>query len=404
MPAVCFSFEVHQPYRLKPYGVFDVGNDHEYFDDALNESIFRKVATNCYLPTNEVLLRLIERHEGRFRVSFSITGVAIEQMKRWAPEALQSFRRLVATGCVELLAETYHHSLASLYDSVEFKAQVEAHVALMETELGQRPRVFRNTELIYNDSIGALAAEMGFSGILAEGADDVLEGRSPNHVYTTAEGGIALLLKNYRLSDDIAFRFGDRSWPAHPLTASRFADWIHRASGSSDVVNLFMDYETFGEHQWARTGIFEFLEHLPGELLAHPEWSVLTPSEVIDAYPSVSELSFPRTVSWADEARDLSAWSGNEMQASALGAAYELAAEVKRRNNPALLETWRRLLTSDHFYYMCTKWFADGDVHAYFSPFESPYEAFIPYMSALRDLSEHVLAAPRPPRPNLANA
>jgi alpha-amylase len=393
MPSVCFYFEVHQPYRVRPYDVFQVGRHHDYFDDKLNREVMQKVARKCYLPANAAMLRLIERHKGKFRVAYSITGVALEQMRAYAPEAIESFRKLVATGAVELLAETYYHSLASQYDLDEFREQVAMHTRLMQQVFGVTPRVFRNTELIYDDQLGREVAALGYRGMLSEGPDDVLDWRSPNFVYRAAETDLPLLLKNYRLSDDIAFRFSNRGWSDYPLTADKFARWVHQLSDSGNTVNLFMDYETFGEHHWPETGIFEFLEHLPSAVLAHPAWAFRTPSEVIGTYPPIAPLSFPRTASWADVARDMSAWNGNDMQARALSRIYALGARIKRRNNPALLALWRKLTTSDHFYYMSTKWFGDGEVHAYFSPYESPYEAFINYMNALGDLEESVLAS-----------
>jgi alpha-amylase len=405
MPSVCCYFEVHQPYRVRAYDVFQVGRYHDYFDDKLNREVMQKVARKCYLPTNAAMLRLIERYRGEFRIAFSISGVALEQMRSYAPEVVDSFRQLLATGAVELLAETYYHSLAVLYDAAEFREQVALHTRLMQTTFGVTPRVFRNTELIYDDRIGREVAALGYRGMLAEGADDVLDWRSPNFVYGAPDSELHLLLKNYRLSDDIAFRFSNRSWADYPLTADKFAGWVHQVSGGADTVNLFMDYETFGEHHWSETGIFEFLDHLPGAVLAQPTWNFRTPSEVLASYEPVASLPFPRTVSWADLERDLSAWSGNDMQNRALERIYALGPRVKRRNNPALLALWRKLTGSDNFYYMCTKWFGDGDVHAYFSPYESPYEAFINYMNALDDLEQSVLASvpaegPRPaPQP-----
>jgi alpha-amylase len=393
MPSVCFYFQVHQPFRLKPYRVGVVGTDHDYFDDVNNGAIMRKVANKCYLPANQKMLDLIRRHDGRFRISYAITGVCIEQMKLYAPEVLDSFVALAETGCVEFVGETYYHSLSALYDEDEFRAQVLQHSALMQATFGQRPKVFRNTELIYDDRVGRLATELGFEAVLTEGADDVLGWRSPNFVYQ-APAGAKLLLKNYKLSDDIAFRFSNRGWDEFPLTSEKFASWVHRVDGAGDVVNLFMDYETFGEHQWSDTGIFDFLDHMPSRVLDAPQWSFLTPSEVIRRYPVISEMSFPRTVSWADMERDLTAWRGNGMQDSSFARIYALGQAVRERNNPVLREIWRRLQTSDHFYYMCTKWFADGDVHAYFSPYESPYEAFINYANVMEDLSEHVLEQP----------
>jgi alpha-amylase len=391
MPAVCLYFEVHQPYRVRAYDVFQVGKSHDYFDDKLNREIMQKVARKCYLPANAAMLRLIERFEGRFRIAYSITGVALEQMKAYAPEVIESFQKLVATGAVELLSETYYHSLASLHDPIEFRAQVTQHTRLMQTLFGVMPNVFRNTELVYDDNIGKQLTALGYKGVLAEGADDILDWRSPNYVYSAPDTGLGLLLKNYKLSDDIAFRFSNRAWADFPLTLDKYASWLHDLSGKADTINLFMDYETFGEHQWAETGIFSFLDGLPKALLADPEFSFRTPSEVLENISPVAELSFPRTVSWADSERDLSAWTGNDMQTRAMARIYALGERIKRRNNPALLALWRKLTSSDHFYYMCTKWFADGDVHAYFSPYESPYEAFINYMNAVSDLEESVL-------------
>ncbi|HTU57539.1 MAG TPA: glycoside hydrolase family 57 protein [Polyangiales bacterium] len=405
MPAVCLYFEVHQPYRVRPYDVFQVGRSHDYFDEKLNREVLQKVARKCYLPANAAMLRLIQQSEGRFRVAYSLTGVALEQMKAYAPEVIESFQALVATGCVELLSETYYHSLASLYtarpepgassgDPLEFRAQVTQHTRLMEELFGVTPRVFCNTELIYDDHIGRELAALGYKGVLAEGADDILDWRSPNHVYRAPGSELGLLLKNYKLSDDVAFRFSNRAWSEFPLSADKYAGWLHALDGKADTINLFMDYETFGEHQWAETGIFGFLQRLPAAVLAAPDFSFLTPSEVLANIAPISELSFPRTVSWADSERDLSAWTGNDMQTRALNRIYALGERIKRRNNPALLGLWRKLTSSDHFYYMCTKWFADGDVHAYFSPYESPYEAFINYMNAVSDLEEFVLGKP----------
>ncbi len=390
MPSVCFYFQVHQPFRVKRCSFFNAGYEANYFDDDKNRQIFQKIAEKCYLPANKTILSLIRKYDGAFRVAYSITGVAIEQMKLYAPEALKSFQELAETGCVEFLGETYYHSMAALYDEVELKEQVLKHSALMKELFGQTPKVFRNTELVYNDDIGRLVSQMGFQGVVAEGADDILGWRSPNFVYSVPGTRTRLLLKNYRLSDDIAFRFSNKNWASYPLTADKFAHWVHRISGSGDTVNLFMDYETFGEHQWADTGIFDFLEYLPEAILAHPHWSFLTPSQVIEKYPSVAELSYHRLTSWADVERDITAWRGNRMQNSALQQVYEMGQELRalaaKSGDTRLLDGWRKLQTSDHFYYMCTKWYNDGDVHAYFSPYESPYEAFINYMNVMRDL------------------
>lgn len=391
MPNVCFYFQVHQPWRLRRYSVFEVGERHDYFSDELNARIMAKVAAKSYLPANRLMLELIHRHNGRFNIAYSISGVALEQMMRFVPEVLESFRELAATGCVEFLGETYHHSLAALGDESEFRAQVRLHSELTERTFGQRPRVFRNTELIYNDRIGQMVSELGFAGAVTEGADDILGWRSPNFVYRHPKAALGLLLKNYKLSDDVAFRFSNRGWGEFPLTAEKYGRWLHAISGSGEVVNLFMDYETFGEHQWQETGIFEFMRALPSRVLSHGDWGFVTPSQALALSRPVAAMPFGRTVSWADTERDTSAWLGNELQSDAFARYYELGSKLKGRNNPAVVDLWRRLGTSDHFYYMCTKWYADGDVHAYFSPYESPYEAYINFMNVLSDLSESLL-------------
>jgi alpha-amylase len=391
MPSVCFYFQVHQPYRLKAYSYFKAGHDHHYFDEDKNGAILRKVADKCYLPTNKKILELIDRHEGRFKVSYAITGTALEQMERYCPEALESFVTLSKTGCVEFISETYYHSLSAVYSQSEFVRQIAQHKELMIKLFNYTPTVFRNTELIYDNGIGAAVAALGYEGMIAEGVDDVMAWRSPNYLYTVPGTSMKLLLKNYRLSDDIAFRFSNRGWECYPLTAPTFASWVHKVSGNGDTVNLFMDYETFGEHQWASTGIFEFLDYLPTAIMAHPDWGFKTPQEVIASYPTRAELSFHRLTSWADVDRDLTAWRGNRMQESALSQAFALESAVQWTNDPETRDIWGKLLTSDHFYYMCTKWFADGDVHAYFSPYSSPYEAFINYANVLRDFKEHYL-------------
>lgn len=385
MPAICFYFQVHQPFRIRCFRFSDQGDDLDYFDEKGNAQIFQKVAHKSYLKANAVLLDLIQKYQGAFRVSFSISGVALEQMKLYAPEVLQSFQDLVQTGAVEILAETYYHSLAALYDSREFFDQVEEHRLAIGQYFNTSPQIFRNTELIYHDQIGDWVHSLGFRGILAEGADDILQWRSPNFLYCHPSVDLKILAKNYKLSDDIAFRFSNQDWSGYPLTAEKFSSWIHAISGVGEIVNLFMDYETFGEHQWQDTGIFDFLRYLPDYLLANPEWEFLTPTQILEKYPVRGKLSYFRDVSWADTERDTSAWNGNEMQRIALSKVYQLSQRVKSSFSSELLQIWRRLLTSDHFYYMCTKLFADGDVHAYFSPFKSPYRAFLSFMAILED-------------------
>lgn len=387
MPSVCFYFQVHQPHRLRPYSYFDIGQQPFYQDDEQNRNILLKVAHKCYLPTNALMLKLIQQNAGRFKIAYSISGVAIEQFKKYSPETLDSFKRLVDTGCVELLNETYYHSLSFLFSPQEFLTQVEQHHRLIQQEFGQAPIAFRNTELIYNNDLAKLVESLGYQVALAEGAEKVLGWRSPNYVYH-AKGtqSLKLLLRNYPLSDDIAFRFSNAQWSEYPLMAEKFSSWVHQVAGSGDVVNLFMDYETFGEHQWEDKGIFQFLEALPSAILQHEDFDFCTPKEVIARYPVRAELDIPEFYSWADMERDLSAWRGNELQEDALAKVYALEDSVKACGDPDLLNSWRSLLTSDHFYYMCTKWFADGDVHKYFSPYDDPYSAYINFQNVIKDL------------------
>lgn len=391
MASVCFYFQVHQPYRVKDYRIFDIGKDSNYFNDKSdreinNEKILHKVATKSYLPTNKLLLKLLKQHP-EFKVSYSLSGVFMDQMEQFSPETLKSFQDLVETGQVEILSETYYHSLSFLYSRVEFRRQVEMHRKKVKKLFNFEPKIFRNTELIYNNDLAWEVEQMGYKGVLAEGADHVLDWRSPNFLYTApGTKGMKLLLKNYRLSDDIAFRFGEQSWADYPLTAPKFSDWVSAVNGNGNVVNLFMDYETFGEHQWEHTGIFNFLESLPGELLKNPDNNFVTPSEAIERFDSVGDLDMPHFVSWADMERDLSAWLSNDIQHDALSKIYELEEDVLKTGDPEIIEDWGKLQTSDHFYYMCTKFFNDGDVHKYFSPYESPYEAFIAYMNVINDL------------------
>lgn len=394
--AIVLYLHVHQPYRIRHYTIFDAAKNHNYFDTDYeaptnNERILKKVAEKSYLPTNERLLKLLKSNPG-FKLSLSITGTVIEQMERWSPESLESFRKLTETGRVEIVAETYHHSLAFFYSRAEFEMQVEMHRRKIKEVFGQEPKVFRNTELSYNNDVAYWADKAGYKGILAEGWDPLLGWRSPNFVYRpTYTDHIRLLMKNYKLSDDIAFRFGNRDWTEWPLTADKFAHWLSEDKNATNF-DLFMDYETFGEHQWSETGIFEFLVHLPKEWLKTKGHRFMTVSEVIDSFDAVGQIDVPNTTTWADVERDLSAWLGNAMQTSAIQALYELQDRIIHTGDLALIEDWRRLQTSDHFYYMCTKWFNDGDIHAYFSPYETPYEAYMNFMNAFHDLRARLSA------------
>jgi alpha-amylase len=387
MVAVCFYFQVHQPYRLRRYTYFDIGNNHHYVDDENNQRIINRVATKCYLPTNALLLDLIKKHQGKFKVAFSITGTALEQMKNFSPAAFDSFKRLADTGCVEFLNETYYHSLSFLFSKKEFIEQVKMHDELIRKEFGYKATTFRNTELIYNNELATLIEDLGYKTILTEGADKILGWRSPNFVYQSHDvGHLKLLLKNYRLSDDIAFRFSERSWNEYPLTAEKYAHWLHATrDNNQQVINLFMDYETFGEHQWPETGIFEFMSHLPENILKHPDFTFMTPSEVTATYKPAGTIDIPYFISWADVDRDLTAWKGNALQEDALEVVYSLEGKVKKINDPGLTAMWRILQTSDHFYYMCTKFAGDGTVHSYFNPYDNPYEAYINFQNILSD-------------------
>ncbi len=395
MASVCFYFQVHQPYRLRRYSIFDT--ESNYFDNYKNAEICRKVAQKCYLPANRLMLKLIQKYNGRFKIAYSLTGVLLDQLEEYAPEVLSTFQALAATGCVEFLSETYYHSLSFLYSREEFAEQVLMHKQRIKDLFNQDTNVFRNTELIYNNDLAHFVSDMGFKGVICEGADHILGYRSCNFLYRPPGlDNIKVLLKNYRLSDDIAFRFSNRGWPEWPLTAPKFARWVSDVNGNGNTVNLFMDYETLGEHQWEDTGIFEFLEHLPDEIFKHPDNDFKTPSEVIDSYEPVGEVDVPYMISWADMERDLSAWLGNAMQSNALYELYQMEKQVKQTGDPAIIRDWRKLQTSDHFYYMCTKWFSDGDVHKYFNPYDSPYDSYINFMNVLDNLHSRCKLANQP--------
>ena len=390
MVAVIFYFQVHQPFRLrKDYRFFDIGANHFYEDVEANEGILNKVAEKSYLPTNNLLLELIDKYEEKFKVSFSISGIALEQFEQYNPQVLESFQQLARTGCVEFINETYYHSLSFLFSRQEFKEQVLAHKKKIKDLFGQTPTTFRNTELIYHNDLAEFIEKMGYKTILAEGANQILGWRSPNYLYQPIGCyKLNLLLKNFKLSDDIAFRFSNRDWNEFPLHADTFAGWLHSINGNGEVINLFMDYETFGEHQWKDTGIFEFMRALPHEVLKHPDYEFLMPKEVSKHYTPLAKIDVPYYISWADVERDLTAWLGNPLQDSAIEMIYSMEKAVKSSKDLDLIHTWRKLLTSDHFYYMCTKWFSDGDVHKYFNPYDTPYDAFLIYSNVMNDLLE----------------
>ncbi len=394
MKKFCLYFQVHQPFRYKRYRFFDIGNDHYYYDDYMNESIMRKVAERCYLPANKILLELIKKYGNKFKVTFSLTGIVLDQLELYAPDVLESFRDLSGTGCVEFLAETYSHSLVALKNKEEFKKQVKEQTERIKHYFNQQPKVFRNTELIYSDEIGAQVYEMGFIAMLTEGAKHVLGWKSPNYLYYNAiNPRLKVLLKNFKLSDDIAFRFSNKAWSEYPLTADKYAKWLNNLDKKEEIVNIFMDYETFGEHQWKDTGIFDFLKALPGVLFRNTDFSFCTPSEAANDLQAIAAVNVPYPISWADEERDLTAWLGNELQVDAFDKLYSLTDKASKCVDPKIMKDWNYLQASDHFYYMCTKFFSDGEVHAYFNPYESPYDAYINYMNILSDFIMRLNAA-----------
>lgn len=384
--SLCFYFQIHQPYRLRRYRFFDLGHNHIYFDMPANESIVKKVARNCYLPMNALLLSLIKQYKGKFKIAFSITGTALEQFIDYAPEVMDSFQELANTGCVEFLSETYAHSLVALKDSDEFKRQVQLHNKLIQKYFNQKPTVFRNTELVYSNAIGDQVEAMGYKGMIIEGAKSILSWRSPNFLYHHINHPkLKLLLKNSTLSDDIAFRFSNQSWGSWPLTADKYVSWLNELNPKEDCINLFMDYETFGEHQHKDTGIFEFIKNLPNQVFKHSKLKFAFPSEIIKEANSSGTIDAKYPISWADEERDVSAWLGNSMQDEAFEKLYSLAPKIKDIKDNDIQKDWIKLQSSDHFYYMCTKYFSDGDVHKYFNPYGSPFDAYINYMNVLSD-------------------
>lgn len=382
--SICLYFQVHQPTRLRQYRFFDIGKDSHYYDDYANRTILKRIAQKCYLPMNDLLLKAIKEQNGAFKVAFSISGSALEQFDRYAPEVIDSFRELAATGCVEFLCETYYHSLASVVSEAEFKHQVLKHKEAIQQYIGVTPVAFRNTELIYSDTIGSRVADMGFTTMLTEGARHIMGWKSPEYVYENDfNSNLKLLLRNYTLSDDIAFRFSDQGWAEWPLDTAKLAGWLK--SGDGEITNLFMDYETFGEHQSKDSGIFDFMAALPSALLADGSFEFVTPSEATAKHKSVGELSVPESISWADEERDLSAWLGNELQQDAFNRLYALQEKLSILNDPILWSDYGHLQESDHLYYMCTKFFSDGEIHSRFNPYDTPYQAFINYMNVLSD-------------------
>ncbi|HOI49063.1 MAG TPA: glycoside hydrolase family 57 protein [Prolixibacteraceae bacterium] len=385
MKSLCLLFQVHHPFRFRRYRFFDIGNDHYYYDDYANETEVRNLADRCYLPANKLLLKLIGKTGGKFRVAFSISGVALEQFELYAPEVIDSFRELAQTGSVEFLAETWAHSLAALYNPAVFQEQVKRHQLKVEELFGQKPVVFRNTEMIYSDEIGQMVADLGFRGMVTEGPKHILGWKSPNFLYCNPiNPRLKVLMRNFRLSDDLTFHFSNPEWSEYPLTPEKYVDWIATGDPREEVVNIFLEYATFGEYQKKESGIFTFLEKLPAQVFKTPGLNFATPGEVTERLQPVSAVTVPHPISWSDEERDLSLWQGNELQNEAVAKLYESASRMSRCNNPELLKDWNYLQASDHFHCMSTKFFNSG-AHPRQNYYSSPYEAFINYMNVLSD-------------------
>ena len=390
--SICIYFQIHHPERLRKYQFFDIGKKHNYFDNYANRSELEDLAENCYLPANALLLELIKKYEGKFKVAFSISGSAIDQLEMHTPEVIRSFQELAQTGQVEFLAETYSHSLASLSeDTDEFELQVKRHNTAIKELFGKKPVTFRNTSLIYSDKIGKRVADLGFKTMLTDGAKHVLGWKSPNFVYKNAlDENLNLLLKNSKLSDDIAIRFSDRNWSEYPLTSEKYVNWVSHSLQDTEVLNLFMNYEVIGHYNRAESGIFDFLKYFIQQIAENPNYQFLLPKEVTKKHTAKDILPVPYPISWTDEERDITSWLGNELQKEAFTELFKIQPLVKKKKNAELNEDYSRLQASEHFYFMRTKLFSGADYHKYILPYESPYEAFINYMNVLSDFIERV--------------
>ncbi|APJ03986.1 glycoside hydrolase family 57 protein [Silvanigrella aquatica] len=389
MVALCLYFEVHQPFRISHYRIKDISKHKDYFNDISNQSIFEKVARKCYWPAGLLIASLLKRHPNDFKVTFSMSGTFLQQCELYDLKLLELYQDILSLPNAEIICETSHHSLASLFDEEEFYKQIEIQKSTLKKLFNREPKAFRNTELIYSNKIGELVKKAGFDVCLLEGWDPFIpENWSPHHIFHHPYiHDLKLLPKSYKLSDDLAFRFSNRSWESWPLTAEKYHTWLEKLlDGNHEFVGLFMDYETFGEHQWADTGIFEFLDRFVTNIVYDKRFEFLTVSETANKFSPRAVMNVDRPLSWADTERDISAWLGNRIQEDALERAYKLKNDILLLDDNETTEEWRKLLTSDHFYYMCIKWSSDGDVHKYFSPFDSPYEAYLDYVNILEDL------------------
>ena len=392
MKAICFYFEVHHPEQLRQYHFFDIGKQHDYFDYYRNRTEIEQLARECYLPANALLLELIERYRGRFKVAFSLSGSAIELLELHAPEVIHSFQALARTGQVEFLCEPYAHSLSSLSaDTNEFERDVKRHIQRIEALFGQTPVTFRNTSLIYSDSIGERIARLGFHTILTEGAKHILGWRNPNFVHHHPNNEkVKILLKNAKLSDDISLRFSSKDWNEYPLTAEKYAHWLKDSLRDSDVVNLFMHYQALGKYNTPDSGIFDFLRYLPQYMLDDPQYAFMTPKEVVATFVPKEAIYVPNPISWTDEERDITSWLGNELQQNAFEELFALSGKVEATADEAIERTYSRLQCSNHFNYMSTKFIPVEQRLKKVSPYSSPYDAYINYMNVLSDFTLEV--------------
>lgn len=390
MKTICLYFQIHQPFRLKRYRFFNIGYDHYYYDDFANEDIMQRIAERSFVPANRMMLELLQQYKGKFKVAFSISGTALEQLEIYSPEVIDGFKELAKTGGVEFLAETYSHSLASLIDPVEFEIQVKAHSRKIENLFGQKPKVFRNTELIYSDEIADIVDKMGFRGVITEGAKHILGWKSPNYLYQSITNPrVKLLLRNSKFSNDISYRFANYNWNEYPLTADKFINWLGATPDNEQLINLFMNYEVLGNLHNKSTGIFEFFKALPVVAMQRGI-SFSTPSDVLNTLKPVDSISVTEPISWSGEESDLTAWQGNIMQEECLQELYKISERVRMTESRRIKQDWSYLQTSDHFFYMSTKILGDGP--SPFSPYPSPYEAFNNYMNILSDFIERVEA------------
>ena len=386
MKTICFYLNVHQPIRLRTYRFFDIGASDYYFDDYQNRYIVRRMSERSYLPMNNLLMQLIEKYEGKFKLALSISGVTLDLFEKYAPDTLESFKRLVATGCVEIVGETYAHSFASLFKKAEFERQVKLQNQALKKHFGVKPKVFCNSELVYSDEIGAMVADLGFKAVITEGAKHILGWKSPNFVYANAlNDKLAVLLRNYSLSEDIVMRFSNKQWSEYPLTAEKYVSWMLATGEGQQCINLCMDYEAFGDHHTADTGIFDFMQALPQQVFNSQQLQFGTPSEVVAQNKPVAAIHVPLPISWIDEERALTRWTVNDLQRDAFDKLYNLQIPLRSKNQ-TLQEAYMAMQDCSNFYYMNMGNLAVDMTNKYTNPYGSAYQAYINYMNIISDM------------------